>query len=174
MFCGTLVLTNFAYIHSLVYLTGTGASMWLPFECQWVNPEEYGKIIQMIHEHWWYDLNRTKENKGCVHIWWSWYVYARTHIYCFCRYGFMGYGFIHISILCSKASIQINAMKRIGKYLNTDCRIAMYKSFISSNFSYCPVSWMFCGKRNSDKLEKCRKGLSVLCFLTIRDHIAIC
>ena len=61
---------------------------------------------------------------------------------------------IHISNLCSKASIQINAMKRIGKYLNTDCRIAMYKSFILSNFSYCPVSWMFCGKRNSDKLEK--------------------
>ena len=44
--------------------------------------------------------------------------------------------------------------ERIGKYLNTDCRIAMYKSFISSNFSYCPVSWMFCGKRNSDELEK--------------------
>ena len=60
----------------------------------------------------------------------------------------------HISNLCSKASIQINAMKRIGKYLNTDCRISMYKSFISSNFSYCPVSWMFCGKQNSDKLEK--------------------
>ena len=40
----------------------------------------------------------------------------------------------HISNLCSKASIQINAMKRIGKYLNTDCRISMYKSFISSNF----------------------------------------
>ena len=30
----------------------------------------------------------------------------------------------------------------------------MYKSFISSNFPYCPVSWMFWGKRNSDKLEK--------------------
>ena len=30
----------------------------------------------------------------------------------------------------------------------------MYKSFISSNFSYCPVSWIFCGKQNSDKLEK--------------------
>ena len=61
---------------------------------------------------------------------------------------------IHISILFSKASIQINAMKRIGKYLNTDCRIAMYKSFLSYNFLYCPVSWKFCGKRNSDKLEK--------------------
>ena len=61
----------------------------------------------------------------------------------------------HISNLCSKASIQINAMKRIGKYLNTDCRIAMYKFFISSNVSYCPVvSWIFCWKRNSDKFEK--------------------
>ena len=60
----------------------------------------------------------------------------------------------HISNLCSKASVQINAMKRIGKYLNTDCRIAMYKSFISSNFSYCPVSWIFYRKRNPDKLEK--------------------
>ena len=44
--------------------------------------------------------------------------------------------------------------EKIGKYLNTDCRISMYKSFILSNFSYCPVSWMFCGKHNSDKLEK--------------------
>ena len=24
----------------------------------------------------------------------------------------------------------------------------------SSNFSYCPVSWVICGKQNSDKLEK--------------------
>ena len=64
----------------------------------------------------------------------------------------------HFSNLCSKASTQINAMKRIGKCLNTDCRIAMHKSFISSNFSYCPVSWMFCGKRNSDKLEKLQES----------------
>ena len=71
---------------------------------------------------------------------------------------------IHISILCSKASIQINAMKRIRKYLNTDCRIAMYKSFISSNFSYCPVSWMFCRKRNSDKLEKLQEWALLFVF----------
>ena len=37
---------------------------------------------------------------------------------------------IHILILCSKESIQINAMKRIGKYLNTDFYIAMYNYFI--------------------------------------------
>ena len=30
----------------------------------------------------------------------------------------------------------------------------IYKSFIASNFSYCPVVWVFCGKRNALKLEK--------------------
>ena len=30
----------------------------------------------------------------------------------------------------------------------------LYKSFVASNFHYCPLSWMFCGKKNSDKLEK--------------------
>ena len=30
----------------------------------------------------------------------------------------------------------------------------IFKSFISSNFNYCPVSWMFCGKTNLNELEK--------------------
>ena len=82
----------------------------------------------------------------------------------------------YISNLCSNAWIQINGMKRIGKHLNTDCRIAMYKSFISSNFSYCPVSWKLCGKRNADEWnwKNCSRGLSVLYLLIIRAHIHIC
>ena len=53
----------------------------------------------------------------------------------------------YISNLCSKVSIQIKALEKMGKYINTDCRIAMYKSLISSNFPYCPVSLMFCGNK---------------------------
>ena len=49
----------------------------------------------------------------------------------------------HVSQMCLKASRQINALKRISKYLDEKCRILVYKSFISSNFNYCPVSWMF-------------------------------
>ena len=64
----------------------------------------------------------------------------------------------HVSSLCMKASRQINALKRISNYLDENCRILIFKSFISSNFSYCPVSWMFCGKTNLDKLEKLQKG----------------
>ena len=60
----------------------------------------------------------------------------------------------HISYICTKASRQINILKRISKYLNQESRITVYKSFISSNFNYCPVAWIFCGKGNSQKLEK--------------------
>ena len=30
----------------------------------------------------------------------------------------------------------------------------VYKSFISANFNYCPIVWLFCGKTNLNKLEK--------------------
>ena len=60
----------------------------------------------------------------------------------------------HIKNLCNRASHQINALKRISRYLDIDGRLRIYQAFIKSNFTYCPVSWIFCGKRNSDKLEK--------------------
>ena len=61
---------------------------------------------------------------------------------------------MHVSNICKKASMQINALKRISNHLNEKSRILVYKAFITSNFNYCPVSWIFCGKKNSDKLEK--------------------
>ena len=60
----------------------------------------------------------------------------------------------YVSDVIRRASKQINILKRISKYLNVTGRINVYRSFISSNFSYCPVVWMFCGKKNSNKLEK--------------------
>ena len=60
----------------------------------------------------------------------------------------------HISKLCSKAAAQVNALKRISKYLCQENRLLIYKSFICSNFTYCPLIWMFCGKKNSNKMEK--------------------
>ena len=60
----------------------------------------------------------------------------------------------HISKICTKASRQINALKRISKHLNEESRLQIFKTFIASNFTYCPITWMFCGKKNSRKLEK--------------------
>ena len=60
----------------------------------------------------------------------------------------------HVDYICNRASRQINSFKRFSKYLKIDRRLSVYKSFIQSNFSYCPVAWLFCGRQNSNKLEK--------------------
>ena len=60
----------------------------------------------------------------------------------------------HISNIAKRASQQINVLQRLSKFLCFDSRLLVYNSFISSNFKYCPVTWMFCGKSNVSKLEK--------------------
>ena len=60
----------------------------------------------------------------------------------------------HISDLINKASRQLNILRRLSKYLDEKCRINVYTTFISAHFKYCPVAWMFCGRKNFTKLEK--------------------
>ena len=60
----------------------------------------------------------------------------------------------HISLMCSKAARQLNALARISKYLDQSSLKTIHDSFISSNFSYCPLVWHFCGKVNNEKIEK--------------------
>ena len=54
---------------------------------------------------------------------------------------------LHIWDMCKKASRQINALKRISTFVTQDSRKSIYRSFIAANFNYCPISWMFCGKK---------------------------
>ena len=61
---------------------------------------------------------------------------------------------MHIDSICLSASRQINALKRLSRFLDQDSRVLIYKTFVLSNFSYSPITWIFCGKRNSNKLEK--------------------
>ena len=60
----------------------------------------------------------------------------------------------HVSVICTKAARQLNALARISGFLSTTSRIIIYDSFINSNFNYCPLVWHFCGKKNGDKIEK--------------------
>ena len=59
----------------------------------------------------------------------------------------------HICMLCAKASKQLNALQRLIKSLNKDSKLAIYKSFIMSDFNFCPVVWMFTSKSSLNKLE---------------------
>ena len=63
----------------------------------------------------------------------------------------------HIRNVCQNASRQINALKRISKILNEQCRVHVYKLFLLTNFNYCPVVWIFCGKTNLGKQKRLKK-----------------
>ena len=49
----------------------------------------------------------------------------------------------HVSQLCKKASKKLHALARIFKYVETSKRRVLANSFITSQFSYCPLVWMF-------------------------------
>ena len=59
----------------------------------------------------------------------------------------------HISNICQKAARQIKVLLRLSKYLSTETKILIHKSFIRSNFNYCPLVWHFCSKNSSDEME---------------------
>ena len=45
----------------------------------------------------------------------------------------------HISKLCNKASMQLNAILRLKKYMSQKDFKVVRNSFIYSNFNYCPL-----------------------------------
>ena len=60
----------------------------------------------------------------------------------------------HVSISCTKAARQPNALVRISRYLNISPRSLRYNSFVRSDFNYCAMVWFVCGKTNNNKIEK--------------------
>ena len=60
----------------------------------------------------------------------------------------------YISEICKKASKQLAVLKRLGSFLTKQGKLVIYKSFIASNFSYCPLAWHFCSASSTNKLEK--------------------
>ena len=63
----------------------------------------------------------------------------------------------HISELCKKASMQLNAISRLQKFMGQKEKEAIITSFIYSNFNYCPLVWHFCSCKSSQKIEQIQK-----------------
>ena len=59
----------------------------------------------------------------------------------------------HINSICKKASQKLNALARIAPYMNTQKRRAIMKSFVTSQFSYCPLIWMFHSRRLNNNIN---------------------
>ena len=60
----------------------------------------------------------------------------------------------HVTKLCKKANQKLRALARIAKYLNTDKLKIIMKTFIESQFNYCPLVWMFHSRMLNNKINK--------------------
>ena len=63
----------------------------------------------------------------------------------------------HVCDMCTKAGRQLNVLQRLKSSLDYNSRMVLYKSFIISNFNYCPVVWLFTSKSSLSKLENVQK-----------------
>ena len=63
----------------------------------------------------------------------------------------------HIQKICTKASLQLNFLKRLAGYIGSKEKFILIKSFILCLFNYCPLVWLFCSKDSQQKLGKRNK-----------------
>ena len=49
----------------------------------------------------------------------------------------------HVSSTCEKASEKLHALTRIANYMDLSKRRTLMKTFVISQFNYCPLVWMF-------------------------------
>ena len=60
----------------------------------------------------------------------------------------------HVTSLCKKASQKLHALARISHYMDLNKRRSLMKAFITSQFSYCALIWMFHGCNLNNKINR--------------------
>ena len=60
----------------------------------------------------------------------------------------------HVTCLCKKASQKLHTLARISNYMDLNKRMNLMKAFITSQFSYCPLIWMFHSRNLNNKINR--------------------
>ena len=60
----------------------------------------------------------------------------------------------HVTNLCKQASKKLHALARISRYMSTGKRKLIMKSFITSQFGYCPLVWMMHSRILNNRINK--------------------
>ena len=56
--------------------------------------------------------------------------------------------------MCKKANSKLHALARVSNFMNNDKLQLLMKAFIASQFSYCPLVWMFHSQTPNNKINK--------------------
>ena len=78
----------------------------------------------------------------------------------------------HVSKLCKKASQKLHAIARISSYLNKDKLRLIMNAFLSSQFAYCPLVWMFPNRRYNNKLNRLHERMLRIVYKDYKSSFA--
>ena len=59
----------------------------------------------------------------------------------------------HVTSLCRKAFQKLNALARVAHYMNLAQRRLIMNAFIFLQFEYCPLVWMFHGRKLNNRIN---------------------
>ena len=59
-----------------------------------------------------------------------------------------------IKNICNQASSKLYALARISHYLDEQKRKIVMKSFVISQFNYCPIIWMYCQRKSNNLINR--------------------
>ena len=70
----------------------------------------------------------------------------------------------HVQIICKKASAKVTALGRLIRIVSMEKKKILMNSFIESQFSFCPLVWMFCFSRKlNDRINHIHeRGLRIV------------
>ena len=63
----------------------------------------------------------------------------------------------HITSLCKKADQKLSVLARTNHYLTQDQKLLLINSVVKSQFSYCPLIWIFTSRYLNNALNSIQK-----------------
>ena len=73
----------------------------------------------------------------------------------------------HLGNIFKKVNKKPHAIGRIKCYMGSEQNKAIISSFIKSQYSYCPLIWMFCLRTSKNKLNNITKNACTLLETTL-------
>ena len=71
----------------------------------------------------------------------------------------------HIMDICKKASVKVTALGRLARIIPFKKKKLLMSAFVESQFSYCPLVWMFCSKKLNAKINRIQERVLRMVYL---------
>ena len=78
----------------------------------------------------------------------------------------------HLNNMCKKAGVKVTALTRLAKIMPFKKKRILMNAFIESQFSYCPLVWMFCSRTINNKINRIHERALRLVYLDYTSSFA--